>query len=446
MKEIHLRKFNLRRSALEIFLVDQTSYFLNFTTKIRNKVFSKILSLQPPNILSPNSGRSPAELLKNSGLTTKWMNREISNFEYLMHLNVIAGRTYNDLSQYPVFPWILADYTSDVLDLSNPATFRDLSKPIGVINPKHEEEVRAKYEGFEDPSGMIPKFHYGTHYSNSAGVLHYLIRMEPFTSLHIDLQSGRFDVADRQFHSIAQSWKLLMDNPNDVKELIPEFFYFPEFLKNLNKFDLGVLQQTKERVEDVILPPWASTAEDFIHIHRRALESELVSANLHKWIDLIFGYKQKGPQAAEALNVFYYCSYEGAVDLDKIESQIEREAVEGMINNFGQVPSQLLREPHPKRPTLDELTIKLMKAELKKPDLSVFLEKVIKFNYELSSDRDPVIFLSAPRSPPRSFLQTSPDVIVSITKNGILGCHSWMSYDKEKGFSFELDGTTHNVK
>jgi len=45
----------------------------------------------------------------------------------------------------------------------------------------------------------------------------------------------RFDVADRQFHSIAQTWKLLMDTPNDVKELIPEFFYFPEFLKNMNK-------------------------------------------------------------------------------------------------------------------------------------------------------------------------------------------------------------------
>ncbi|KAI8116988.1 Neurobeachin-like protein 1 [Lucilia cuprina] len=190
IREVHLRKFNLRRSALEIFLIDQTSYFLNFTTKTRNKIFSKILSLQPPNILY-GSGRSPAELLKTSGLTQKWVNREISNFEYLMYLNTIAGRSYNDLSQYPVFPWILADYTSDILDLTDPKSFRDLSKPIGVINPKNEAEVRSKYDSFEDPSGGIPKFHYGTHYSNSAGVLHYLLRVEPFTSLHIELQSGR---------------------------------------------------------------------------------------------------------------------------------------------------------------------------------------------------------------------------------------------------------------
>lgn len=43
-------------------------------------------------------------------------------------------------------------------------------------------------------TGIIAKFHYGTHYSNAAGVLHYLVRMEPFTSLHIELQSGRYDI------------------------------------------------------------------------------------------------------------------------------------------------------------------------------------------------------------------------------------------------------------
>lgn len=32
----------------------------------------------------------------------KWVNREISNFDYLIQLNTMAGRTYNDLAQYPV--------------------------------------------------------------------------------------------------------------------------------------------------------------------------------------------------------------------------------------------------------------------------------------------------------------------------------------------------------
>jgi hypothetical protein len=52
--------------------------------------------------------RNPAETLNTLGLTAAWQRRKISNFDYLMLLNVIAGRTYNDLSQYPVFPWIIA--------------------------------------------------------------------------------------------------------------------------------------------------------------------------------------------------------------------------------------------------------------------------------------------------------------------------------------------------
>eukprot|EP00058_Branchiostoma_floridae_P012964 XP_002598452.1 hypothetical protein BRAFLDRAFT_83269 [Branchiostoma floridae] len=191
LREVHLRRYNLRRSAIELFLVDQTNYFLNFAdNKLRNKVYSRILSLRPPNLRYYGS-RSPADLLRASGLVQKWVQREMSNFDYLMQLNTIAGRTYNDLSQYPVFPWVLCDYTSETLDLDDPKIFRDLSKPIGVINPKNEREVREKYESFEDPSGTIAKFHYGTHYSNAAGVMHYLLRMEPFATLHIQLQSGK---------------------------------------------------------------------------------------------------------------------------------------------------------------------------------------------------------------------------------------------------------------
>lgn len=444
LKEIHLRKYNLRRSAMEIFLVDRKSYFINLKTKTRNKIFSKILSLQPPNI-QYGSGRAPIELLKSSGLTQKWMNREISNFDYLMHLNTIAGRSYMDLAQYPIFPWILADYTSDTLDLTDPKTFRDLSKPIGVVNPKNEAEVRNKYENFEDPTGAIPKFHYGTHYSNSAGVLHYLLRIEPFTSLHVELQSGRFDVADRQFHSIGQTWKQLMDSPNDVKELIPEFFFSPDFLKNINQLDLGVNTNTKERVDNVNLPPWAHSAEDFISIHRRALECEQVSKNLHNWIDLIFGYKQKGPKAAEALNVFYYCTYEGAVDLDKIQNDMEREAVEGMINNFGQTPSQLMRDPHPRRISQEEQYLKILKCDLKRVDLIQFLDRVSSRTCEMASERDPVVFLSQPRAMQRAFMQSGPDVLYSITRNGFITTHFWSAFEKDrKGFLFENE-TTKNV-
>lgn len=46
--------------------------------------------------------------------------------------------------------------------------------------------------------------------------------------------SARFDCSDRQFHSVAAAWQARLESPADVKELIPEFFYFPDFLENQN--------------------------------------------------------------------------------------------------------------------------------------------------------------------------------------------------------------------
>ena len=120
LREIHSRRFNMQRTAIEIFLTDQTNYFLNFSSskvgasppswptspltslpQVVLKVYNSIVSLRTPN-LTPVGIRKPARLLQSSGLTQRWVKREISNFDYLMHLNNIAGRTYNDLNQYPV--------------------------------------------------------------------------------------------------------------------------------------------------------------------------------------------------------------------------------------------------------------------------------------------------------------------------------------------------------
>lgn len=341
---VQRRRYLLRDNALEIFFTTQRSYLFNFPNNMRNK-FLQNLSRSCPGKVEGN--RSPAAILKRSGWTQKWVKREISNFEYLMHLNTIAGRTYNDLTQYPVFPWILQDYESKQIDLSKPSVYRDLSRPIGALNEKRLQRFRDRYEAFDDPN--IPKFLYGSHYSSIGSVLFFMLRLEPFTTQFLEnLQGGRFDIPDRLFYSLPSAWNNCLQSPSDVKELTPEFFYLPEFLRNSNEFDLGV-KQDGERVNDVELPPWAKTPEEFIKIHREALESEYVSQHLHEWINLIFGYKQKGKAAEAADNVFYYLTYEGAVDVDAIEDPVERAAIESQIANFGQTPSQLLTVPHPKR-------------------------------------------------------------------------------------------------
>lgn len=118
-------------------------------------------------------------------------------------------------------------------------------------------------------------------------------------------------------------------------------------------------------VNHVQLPDWAgNSSEVFVSKLRDALESPYVSRNIHHWIDLIFGYKQRGEEAVKANNckrrfhwhiscsktillpVFYYLCYEGSVDLDDIDDIAKRHALEVQISEFGQIPIQLFRQPH----------------------------------------------------------------------------------------------------
>ncbi|XP_035312092.1 neurobeachin isoform X2 [Cricetulus griseus] len=227
------------------------------------------------------------------------------------------------------------------------AAFKKIdTKPIGALNPKRAVFYAERYETWEDDQS--PPYHYNTHYSTATSALSWLVRIEPFTTFFLNANDGKFDHPDRTFSSIARSWRTSQRDTSDVKELIPEFYYLPEMFVNSNGYQLGVREDAVV-VNDVDLPPWAKKPEDFVRINRMALESEFVSCQLHQWIDLIFGYKQRGPEAVRALNVFHYLTYEGSVNLDSITDLVLREAMEAQIQNFGQTPSQLLIEPHPPR-------------------------------------------------------------------------------------------------
>ncbi len=92
--------------------------------------------------------------------------------------------------------------------------------------------------------GTPPPFHYGTHYSCAGYVLNYLIRLQPYSNMAIMLQGGHIDKADRLFSNIEHCWRSAShDNLQDVRELIPEFYYLPDFLSNRNHFGFGTTQK-----------------------------------------------------------------------------------------------------------------------------------------------------------------------------------------------------------
>ena len=372
---VYRRRYMLQHVALEVFTSGGQGIFFAFQSpEQREQVYTKLQSRASQPAYTPETLRQ---------ITECWREGDISNFEYLMFLNTVSGRSFNDVSQYPVFPYIISDYDSPHLDLRDPSIYRDLTKPMGCQTDFRLERTCAKYETLKaqyeswlqaegcaplsprsrsgkrpapaDPAEPLspfhqPPYHYGSHYSSRAAVLHYLIRVQPFTDCFLDLNGLGLDMPDRTFHSARDAWLLSSGNsPSDVKELIPEFFYCHEFLTNSNGVDFGRLQ-SGEAVTDVALPAWAQGCpRTFVALHREALESEHVSSKLHHWIDLIFGHKQTGAEAERAYNRFHPFTYEGGVDLDAIHDPITRDAVTAQVSNYGQTPAQLFQKAHPRR-------------------------------------------------------------------------------------------------
>ncbi|XP_043919368.1 lipopolysaccharide-responsive and beige-like anchor protein [Protopterus annectens] len=470
IRAIFSRRYLLQNTALEIFMANRVAVMFNFSDPA---VVKKVVNSLPrvgagTNFGLPQTRRislaTPRQLFKASNMTQRWQRREISNFEYLMFLNTIAGimiyfqfpfleifvifhsglvlmssldqRIGNKALKCTLDPYLYGtEGWSPDYDLGNwgsinshgtgehlqeklrvngllPAPLQQ--GPIGALNPKRAAFFSERYETWEDD--QVPKFHYGTHYSTASFALMWLVRLEPLTSFFLNLHGGKFDHADRAFSSIARSWRNCQRDTSDVKELIPEFYYLPEMFVNYNNYNLGVMDDGTV-VSDVELPPWAKTPEDFVRINRLALESEFVSCQLHQWIDLIFGYKQQGPEAVRALNMFYYLTYEGALNLNSITDPIFREAVEAQIRSFGQTPSQLLIEPHPPRSSAMQVYL-LLQTPL------MFTEQ---------AQQDVIMVLKFPSNSPVTHIaaNTQPGLavpsIITVTANRLFAVNKWHS-------------------
>jgi hypothetical protein len=364
------RRHQLKYSAMEIADVRGLSVLFSCQTveecdeilssllekELPSSIFNKMISLKNLQLLRGATNMYNRLItIFLSTITAFWQHGEITNFEYLMYVNSAAGRSFLDLTQYPVFPWVLCDYKSEELDLDDHSIYRDLSKPMGAIGSKRAAQYTERYSTMDEfyregVEGASPPFHFGTHYSCAGYVLHYLVRLQPYTNMGLALQGGQFDKADRLFNNIESSWiSASQENLQDVRELIPEFFYLPDFLNNGNQFDLGMTQKD-ELINHVVLPRWSNNDPKlFVKLHRQALESRYVSENLHNWIDLVFGFKQRGKAAVDSLNVFIHITYEGEVDLDAIDDPILQSATLSQINNFGQTPTRIFSKKHPQK-------------------------------------------------------------------------------------------------
>ncbi|OEL12775.1 Protein GFS12 [Dichanthelium oligosanthes] len=205
----------------------------------------------------------------------QWWKGELSNYEYLLVLNKLAGRRWGDPAFHTVMPWVI-DFTV-MPDKSSDSGWRDLTKSKWRL-AKGDEQLDFTYSSSEVPH------HVSDECLSELAVCSYKARRLPKTILRSAVRSV---YEPNEYPSSMQ--RLYQWTPD---ECIPEFYSDPRIFASLHS-----------EMSDLALPSWATSTEDFICLHRDALESDRVSQQLHHWIDITFGYKLSGEASVEAKNV-----------------------------------------------------------------------------------------------------------------------------------------------
>ena len=371
------KKYYYNDKALEIFTNKNKSYYFNFYDQksrdkiidyiIFNKNYSQIKIISNENNNKENkekiigySNLNYSNVIKNlEDLNIKYSNYEISTLEFLILNNLFSYRSFKDISQYPIFPWILIEYEKNKIENNNNFN-RDLKLPMGMIDINEYSKERKNYyiqeyesrkkpseeEYFENNNQKKIKNNnfnsnsdahfYGSTFSNPAYVSHYLIRIFPFTIVGIEIQGNNFDSSDRLFFNIITSFYCAATQQCDLRELIPEFFYLPDFLFNLNSLNLNL----KNEKQNVIIPNWSNNPFDFIKKHRKYLEK---NNDIPNWINLFFGYKQQGKEAEKSCNIYSYHCYQNNVDLNNLKIK-EDLILYNRLFEIGVLPNQIYKD------------------------------------------------------------------------------------------------------
>ena len=393
IREIIQKRTLFLDQSLEIFLKNGKSYFFNFFNKEKvktayayfNEINEKLLKTKFSNFKFNTNYNE--EDIRN--LVQSFHKGKISNYKYLLKLNKYATRTYNDISQYPVFPWLVKSYEkipeifklleSKELPNNIDKYFRIMKySMMGQTKKDREEAVKTFLEGRESFKNLIEdeseakKFHshFYNHYSASAYIVYYLMRMNPYEESLIKLQTDQFEVAARMFNGFTETEQILETNA-DNRELIPDFFSYCDYFSNLNCCFFGKKQNSEYIVDDINLKKMDSSEYtnvisgfvNSLYNNRKLLNNTYVSKILSEWVDNIFG-KNQLPEKIEdrfkSFNMYNKICYEQITNIEKKFEKLCKKYKSGKLSinkfmekahdkkssmiEFGMNPKQILFE------------------------------------------------------------------------------------------------------
>ena len=398
IKKIIKRRTFLMYQSLEIFCRSGKKFFFNLY-KIENcenafKILSSVKETLREKVKFEFITENTTKEVKK--IVNEVRTEAIDNYTYLLKLNELSSRTFNDTNQYPIFPWLFFDLNKigDIFELEkkkieqkyknkkkisiNPKTeiigtvenknkelsneelykiyrIRNFSYPVSLQNEENREEHISKdYEP------------HSKHYSTAGYTFYYLDRNYPFLETTIQLQNLKKENPNRFLTSIEDCF-LVLEKYLENRESIPELFSNFDYYSNLNCAFLGfqsngiLVDDLKTNFENNKKNNSYSNYFQYVYIFRRLLNSYLISQYLPIWIDYIFGQKQI-EKIKESFFNFSKVSYEEKYNLtQKMSKYIKKyeqdkdlntnkdlkmkiNAKKELISNFGITPHRILND------------------------------------------------------------------------------------------------------
>ena len=414
MKDINLilfRNYFKSSSAIEVFTTKlNKSFYFNFNSPFKDKhpiykILNEIPYYQKIKISTKKNlggyyNKNQENLLFSlfsEDLPNSIINniRFFNNYDLLVLINLLANRSFKDLYQYPVFPILYK--TSGILE-NEKEKERDLSKHIGLQDITKKSEQRMELiKGMDDDceykerGGFLnniigrkskESFLFNIHYSNPIYTSNYLIRIFPYCLTSIEYQGDGFDSPNRQFYSIQKSLENTLVQKSDLREFIPEMYYFSDLFFNKNKLNFGVLS-TGEEIDDIYLKD--KNEDKYVkYKYLSELKNYLLYSediNISSWIDLIFGVNQeKNKETGKE-----YYSKEKYIHLNKKEQSEEISNPLSLdVVEFGLQPLKIFEDNFPDIRKIQENT-KLLEHNLTNYKLDEFYNDhlVVKNNKDI---------------------------------------------------------------
>ena len=309
IEEIIVRRYLYEYRAFEIFLKNGKSYYFNLFSKNALNCFLEIIE-----IINNNYNfliiKEPKKYFEKYNFYEQWLKNKISTYQYLLYINKFSNRSYNDLCQYPIFPWVFLETDlGSYKNQNNLPKFRELFYPMSFQNEEDIEKANhVFYNGNE-------KYMFVNYISNINFFIRNFFKIPPFTEWHIFTLVNKLEDSERLPKCIEE---MLSFSRFDNSELIPEFFTSIEFLLNLNFMFVRTgfwMKKPYLIINDVDYQEkkFFNSISQYIYYNRLILnlkynKYDKDKLKINDWIDLVFGYKQS-TEASDIDNINFYPKY-----------------------------------------------------------------------------------------------------------------------------------------